>query len=169
MAKGKRRNTQMLMLIWRLLTTVPRKLDQIIGLLQEIKALLEAPGPAVRLIFSAEQDGQIIEGVTQVNLRDDQKVTLTIKPVDKKGNPALLDGAPVWATSNSELATVTEAPDGLSAEVVAVGPLGTVTISVTADADLGSGVTPLAGSLDITVVSGAAETIEISAGDPSDQ
>lgn len=128
------------------------------------------PGPAVGFIFTAIlDDGTINIGVNQMNLTDSQQATLSIQPVDKKGNPALVDGVPAWLSSNSEVVTVTPSADGLSAVAVAVGPLGTATVSVTADADLGAGVTEIAGSLDITITAGAATTVSISAGDPTEQ
>lgn len=127
------------------------------------------PGPAVRLIFTADVEGTITTGVTKMNLQDSQVVTLSIQPADKKGNPAPVDGVPVWLSSNTELITVVASADGLSAVATAVGPLGTATVSVTADADLGAGTTELAGTLDITVISGAASTIKITAGTPTDQ
>ena len=104
-----------------------------------------------------------------MNISDSQQVGLSIQPVDKRGNPASLDGVPVWLSSNSEVVSVVAAADGLSAVATAVGPLGTATVSVTADADLGAGVTEIAGTLDITVTAGAATTVKITAGDPTEQ
>lgn len=143
-------------------------LDIALSRLFHVIDLLE-PGPAVKLIFIADLEGQITYGVEKMDLRDDQQVTLSIQPVDKRGNPAALDGAPEWFSGNSEIATVEPAADGLSATVKAVGPLGATVISVKADADLGEGVTPLAGGMDINVVSGAATTLTVTAGEPIDQ
>lgn len=136
--------------------------------IQEIKAQV-VPGPAVKILFIADLEGQITIGVTQMNMTDTQQVGLTIQPVDAKGNPAQVDGAPVWASSNTEVVSITAAPDGMSATAVAVGPLGTATISVKADADLGAGVTTIAGTLDITITGGVATTVTITAGTPTDQ
>ncbi len=102
-------------------------------------------------------------------LIDSQKVAIAITPKDKAGQPAKVDGAPVWLTSNSEVLTVETAADGLSAVVTAVGPLGTATISVSADADLGEGSTPLSGSIDIEVQGGAAVTLDLQPGTPEDK
>lgn len=136
-----------------------------------VEQILDAitPGPAVGFIFTANLEGQITTGVTQMQLKDTQQVILSIQPVDKKGNPAQVDGVPVWASSNTEVVTITAADDGLSATAVAVGPLGSAKISVTADADTGSGVTEIAGSIDIDVVASAATTVTITAGTPTDQ
>jgi hypothetical protein len=127
------------------------------------------PGPAVGFIFTADLEGQLSVGVTQMNITDSQQVSLSIQPVDKKGNAAAVDGAPQWASSNTEVVTVTPSADGLSAIAAAVGPLGTATVSVTADADLGAGVTSIAGTLDVTVTAGQAATVSITAGTPTDQ
>ncbi len=137
------------------------KLDQILKLL--------TPGPAVRFIFSAILDGEYLYGVTKMNITDTQDVPLSITPVDKKGNPAQLDGPPVWSSSNSEVVTVVASADGLSAVASAVGPLGTATVSVKADGDLGAGVNTISGTLDITVVGSGAVTLTIKAGTPTEQ
>ncbi len=89
-------------------------------------------------------------------ITDTQQVDLATKPVDKKGNPGQVDGVPVWASRDPTIATVEPAADGLSANVKAATELGTTQISVTADADLGSGVTPIVGTLQIDVVGGQA-------------
>jgi hypothetical protein len=44
-----------------------------------------------------------------------------------------------------------------------------IQISVTADADLGAGVTPIAGTLDIEVVGDQAVSVGIVAGTPAEQ
>ncbi len=138
------------------------------GLLELIIDTL-IPGPAVRLVFTAHlDDGTTLNEVTQMDLRDDQKVLLTIAPVDAKGKPALLDGAPVWASSDETVVVVVAASDGLSAVASGVSP-GTGRVVVTADADLGSGVTPLTGSLDFNITAGQATAITITAAPPASQ
>lgn len=140
-------------------------------ILEQLAQIIETltPGDAVALIFTAHlEDGTTLEGVSQMELRDDQNVGLAIQPVDKKGKPALVDGVPVWASSDETVVTVSPAGDGMSAVASGVAP-GSARIVVTADADLGAGVTPLTGTLDFTVTAGAAATITITAGIPSDQ
>lgn len=102
-------------------------------------------------------------------LTDVQKVGLSVAFVTAKGNPAQVDGAPVWSVSDATVLSVVPAADGLSAEVVAVGPLGTSQVSVTADADLGEGVKALVGTLDVQVVASEAASIVINAGVPAVQ
>jgi hypothetical protein len=133
------------------------------------------PGTAVSFLFTAHlDDGTTFEGVTMFTLRDDQKVLLTIQPLDAKGKPAAVDGAPVWVSSDETQVTVVAASDGLSAVASGVAPPTDATaplprIVVTADADLGSGTTPITGSLDFTITGGSAATIAITAGSPANQ
>lgn len=81
-------------------------------------------------------------------------VVLTI--TNAKGQPAKVDGVPVWASSNETVLTVTPAADGMSAliDTVAAGS-GPERVTVTADADLGSGVETITGvTEDINVTTG---------------
>jgi hypothetical protein len=76
-------------------------------------------------------------------------VTLTI--TDTAGNPAPVDGVPVWATSDATVVAVTAAADGMSAVAPGIAA-GVARLTVTADADLGSGVQTITGvSEDINV------------------
>lgn len=113
----------------------------------------------------------IIEGNDlMITITDNQQFEVTISPVDAKGNPAPIEGAPVWSVSDPALLTVTALePDGLTALVVAVGPLGAAQVLVSADADLGEGVTTIGGLLDVDIVAGQAVSLEIVAGVPSEQ
>lgn len=104
-----------------------------------------------------------------------QKRTLTIAQQliasfvvsDARGNPARIDGVPQWASSNTDVATVTPSGDGLSAVIRAL-QAGTASISVTVDADLGAGVRPLIGTGDIEVQAGVAEVIRLVFGQATD-
>ncbi len=104
-----------------------------------------------------------------LKLSDIQQADLGIRVVDKAGNPAIVDGSPSWASSDEAVATVQAAPDGMTATVVATGALGTAQVSVQADADLGEGVTPLVGVLDVEVVASAAVGLDITTGTPVDK
>ena len=101
-------------------------------------------------------------------LADNQQVTATIQAVDAKGNPARIDGAPVWASSDAAILTVTS--DGeMGATIAAVGPIGTAQVQVTVDADLGAGVRPLTGIMDVEVVGSEAVALTIVPGEPVTQ
>lgn len=100
-------------------------------------------------------------------LRDDQQVDLTVAFVDRFGNAASVDGVPVWSEANS-LMTLTPSADGLSCTCVPNGTLGDTQVSVSADADMGAGVVPLVGTLDVTVVAGQAVGLTVTFGTPTD-
>lgn len=97
-----------------------------------------------------------------------KKLPLAIAIADLKGNPAKVDGVPQWALSDSSLALLEVAEDGMSAMVVPVGPLGLVKVQVKADADLGEGVKELLGEMDVEMIAGEAVSLVVSAGEPVD-
>lgn len=99
-------------------------------------------------------------------LQDIQKVKLTINPVSAAGNPAPVDGVPAWATSDELIATVAPAEDGLSAYVVATGPVGVAQVSVKVDADLGEGLREIIGTFDVEVIASEAAALVVTAGVP---
>jgi len=101
-----------------------------------------------------------------VNLNSEQKVNVVVKPVTLSGKPARVDGVPGWAVTNPSVASLQVAPDGLSADVFGVSP-GDATVMVSADADLGSGVREITGSLQVTVVEAEATALVLEAGTPA--
>lgn len=97
-----------------------------------------------------------------------QQIELAIKPLDRKGNPAQVDGIPQWSSSNTEAITLQPHEDGLSCIAIA-NKLGDAQVSVKADADLGEGVEFITGALDITVVAGKASMLTILTVPPVEQ
>lgn len=87
---------------------------------------------------------------------------------DKRGNPAKLDGMPVWTSSDESVATVTPSEDGMSATILSLGATGTAQISVSADADLGEGVRTMTGSALIDVIAGEAFAFALMLGEDFD-
>lgn len=103
----------------------------------------------------------------KLTLTDLDQCLLTIDPAgvkDAKGNPAPLDGAPSWESSNPEVLVVAPAADGMSATVSAIGPLGSAQVTVSADARLGPDTKTITGTLDVEVTASEAATIEITPG-----
>lgn len=98
-----------------------------------------------------------------------QKAPLTVEILDKKGNPAPVDGVPDWMVDNSELLALTPSADGMSCEIAAVGPLGVATVTFRADADLGTGFKPIMGTSEITLTGGEATVVNITMGTPVEQ
>lgn len=148
--------------------------------------LLGCSGPAVPpravFIFSAVREQSVApekvhryhrfpllgEILVATTLTATQQVDITFKATDKKGNPAPVQD-PTWATDNSDLLTLTPSADGMSVTVAAVGVLGTGKVQLTADADLGAGVVPIIGTIDIEVTAGNATVIVLTPGSPSEQ
>lgn len=94
-----------------------------------------------------------------------QKVYADI--LDDQGEKAPVDGVPVWSVSTSAVSVTPEA-DGMSAFVRGTGnTIGeTGIVSVTADADLGQGVTPIIREEEYQLVSGTAAVINFRFDDP---
>jgi len=114
-------------------------------------------------------DGREVDMAETLILKDSQKVSASVEFKTAAGNPAVVEGAPVWASSNAAIVEVVASEDGLSAVARAVGPIGSSQISVSADADLGEGVKPIVGTQDIEVVAGEAVTVGITVGTPEEQ
>ncbi len=108
------------------------------------------------------------EEITMLTMTDSQQANVKLVILDSKQKPAQVDGVPVWTTSDATVAAVTPAADGMSALVVA-GNGGPALITVTCDADLGPGVTPIIGTLDVTITGGAATIIQLQADAPVEQ
>ncbi len=94
------------------------------------------------------------------------QITIT----DDAGNPARVDGLPVWASSDESVLKAVPAADGMSALIDTVGPGVDAHVTVTTDADLGSGVKPLVVVFPtVTVTAGAATVITGDLGAPADK
>ncbi len=108
-----------------------------------------------------------------LSFTDTQQVLVTVGGgVDKKGNPAPLDGAPVFASSDDTIIEVRPDPAGdpNSALLVAVGPLASAAIvSVTADAKLGPEVSEIVDNISIEITNSEATGFSMTAGAPSEQ
>lgn len=94
-----------------------------------------------------------------ITIMDDQTFEATVSAVDSRGNPARIDGDPAWTVSDPALLSLTI--NGAQAIVSAAGPLGVGQLRVSVDADLGEGVRPLTGLLDIEVIGGEAVGLTI--------
>lgn len=100
-------------------------------------------------------------------LTDSQKVTLSVGFTNPIGNPAPVDGVPVWTVSNPDIIDLQVASDGMTAEAITKGPLGACQITVTADADMGEDVRSITGSLDMEVRASEAVSVGLTAGTPT--
>ncbi len=119
----------------------------------------------LRLVVGPIEFKREVEDMALV-LTDEQKVSISLQPVTAAGNPAKVDGAPTWSSSDPSILALDVAPDGLSAVATTVGPVGTSQIHVNADADLGAGVVPLDALLDVEVIAAQAASLTLVAGTP---
>jgi len=100
-----------------------------------------------------------------ITITNEQKVEVTLAPTTEAGNPATLDGAPVWTVVSGD-ATLEVAADGLSAFLVSGAADVNSVIEVTADADLGEGVVTLTDTIDLAVVAASASALGLVAATP---
>src|SRR4051812_4999715 len=105
-----------------------------------------------------------------VSLTVDQEVSVSLAVTDRVGNPATIDGSPVWASSDESVATVVEnAGNPLAAIILSADRAGAALITATVDADLGEGVRQIVGTLEVQVTAGEAQFVTLEAGAPSDK
>lgn len=100
-----------------------------------------------------------------MDLQADKKVPLSLQWTDEVGNPT---GTPAGATAtysvdDTNVINLTDNGDG-TAVAAATGTLGTATVHV----DVVDGDVTLAGDLQLVVVAGMAERVEVVAGDPEE-
>jgi hypothetical protein len=124
-----------------------------------------AAGLAVKLTTTYGGITTTHTGATHMayTLPADKVVQLQIAYVDANGNPASVDGAVTWDSSDDEIATWEPisplppgTPEGGAIMLVPGTKIGNCQISAHADADLGGGVRELVTLLDVTVVGGEA-------------
>jgi hypothetical protein len=89
----------------------------------------------------------------------DHTVRMQVSYVDAKGNPATIDGAVSWSTSDASIITIDVDPsDSTVCAAVPAGSVGQAQVTASCDADLGDGVRELITTCDIEVVGGEAVT-----------
>jgi hypothetical protein len=87
----------------------------------------------------------------------DKQVHMQVAYVDANGNPAAVDGAVAWDSSNDTIVTVeADSTDSTKVTVRAAGKVGNAQVTAIADADLGAGVRELTTTMDVSVVAGEA-------------
>lgn len=125
--------------------------------------------PRIKIIRNQIDQYIFIEGdITMITITDSQEFVVSGQPVDKKGNPAQVDGPLTFTSSDPTLLIVTPI-DATSARCTAVGPLGDAQVVITGDADLGAGVVPITGIEDVHIIAGAAVNLAVSSSAPTEQ
>lgn len=113
-----------------------------------------------KIMFLFNTEDCTFIGVSKMILKSLKSRTAAIVPVDAAGNVAPVENI-VWASSDEAIVSVVPSEDGLSAVFTAVGPVGNAQLTVTADADMGEGVTNITGTLDVQVIAGDAVAFQI--------
>lgn len=100
-----------------------------------------------------------------MDLQADKKVTLSVQYTDEVGNPttAPANAVATWSVDDTNIISFTDNGDG-TAVAAAVGVLGTANVHVTVT----DGVSTFDGDLQIVVVAGLAERLNVVAGAPEE-
>src|ERR1043165_893472 len=100
----------------------------------------------------------------ELTLTTEQKQHVKLTPKTAAGNPASVDGAPAWSVISGPGTIVADA-DGLGAFIVTPDDAdGTPTIyQVSADADLGEGVTTITDTITLTTTHPQATSLGLAA------
>lgn len=99
-----------------------------------------------------------------ITINDEQKVNVTLNPVDAEGKAAALVGVPVWTVTSGD-ATLDIAADGLSAFIIS-GAIGNSVITVVGQGDPTPGVDVVSGEIDLTVTAAEATDLGLTAAPP---
>ena len=143
--------------------------DEMIDLLKRIERSLRpivSEATVIELeVETKTKDGQIIGVGNMANLKLGQTAKISVKAIkDAEGNPAQVEGNKLnWGVSGDQsLGTLTPSEDGMSAEFVrAAGTVGTCTVEVSGDADLGPDVKTIIGTAELVCLGGEAVTFEL--------
>jgi hypothetical protein len=136
-----------------------------------IDVVLHPPPPAISTRITTRVDSLIVTAWSNhmaYTLAVDKLIVVQVAYLDAAQNPARIDGAVAWSSSNDAVAHVDVDPqDSTICKITPQGALGSAQIIAEADADLGTGVRSLLTTLDLTIVGGeaVAGTINV-VGDP---
>ncbi len=151
------------------LDRIEKKVDDLAIAVQKVLSLV-GPGPTTSVSVELTlPSGQTQSGDDMAQIKDNQKITFALAPVDAKGQPSAVDPTKTTLVpDNPAVASVTINEDGLSGTIVG-GTVGStqLTGSVT---DASNPVDVVAISpISLTVVAGDTATVAVNLGDPTDQ
>lgn len=100
----------------------------------------------------------------ELAITTEQKIPVTLAPVTANGGAASVDGAPVFevVSGSGTIGEISE--DGLTAYIVSGDSPDTTVVRVSADADLGEGVTTIEDLITVTVTNAQAAALGLTAG-----
>ncbi len=108
--------------------------------------------------------------ISTMELKNTQFVTGTLKAVDAKGDEAQIqEGSVTVSSSNEEVVTVEKDPDDEKKIKVTAQRAGAAIVTVSADADLGEGVTTISAEVAINVTPSEAVGFGIQFDEPQEQ
>jgi len=116
-----------------------------------------------KICINAHFSSIIVKDISLMSIKAGQQVVLSLDPKDSYGNPAGLDGAPVWNLVGEGLGSLAVAQDGLTTVFTSSGLIGSATVEVAADVDLSNGVRNLGGSVVIDIEAGEAVDLGVRA------
>lgn len=101
----------------------------------------------------------------EIQLTNEQEVTVTLAPKTDTGKVAKLDGVPTWEVVQGTSQVIPSA-DGMSADIISSDDPGDTIVMVKADADLGEGTEELADTITASVIGATAKNLGLSASTP---
>ena len=137
--------------------------SKILKNLDKALKLLTVQFQAASIEFYSTIGGQK-KRITNMFLKVSEALPMGIEIKDKFGNAAQVEGAPQWAVTSPELATLEVAEGGMSAVLKPTGLVGLLKVQVSCDADLSEGVKTLLGELEVELLSGEAIAVAITPG-----
>jgi len=121
----------------------------------------EEQSPHARFTFQTANNLKY-GGLDMATMQVNTYATLSVEWKDKGGNPAKVDGATVWTSTNPDILAATVATgNSLICNVYAPGEIGKATVEASADADMGEGVKKVSKTIEIEVTTGEAVEGEI--------
>lgn len=142
-------------------------LEEVVNLLKRIERSLRPERPLAVVIeldvFKLNKSGR--EKAEDMKLTLDQNAEIKVKAIkDAAGNPALVEGKLAWAVKGDlNLGDLEVAEDGMSALFKRNGAVGTCTIQVSGDADLGPDEKIIVGEVELECLGGQAVVFELEA------
>jgi hypothetical protein len=95
-----------------------------------------------------------------INSTNEEKVLISLNPTTAAGNPAPVDGAPVWNVTSGDC-TLEVAADGLSCYLISGAADVINTVEVSADANMGEEVLTITETVVYTVTAAQAAALGI--------
>lgn len=102
--------------------------------------------------------------MTNINITNEEKIHIKLAPKTKAGNPANIDGKAEYVVTEGD-ATVEPDEDGLGATLISGPTAGVSKITISADADVGEGVTTIEEEVSLNVIFPMATSLGMEVGE----